>query len=55
MCRVIDLSGDKTRKEMGKLFPVGDLLCAECEAALDAQIATVLQFPAREEESKDEL
>ncbi len=35
--RVIDFNGYKTRKEMGKLFPIGDLLCAECEAALDVQ------------------
>ncbi len=45
--RVIDFNGYKTRKEMGKSFPIGDFMCAECEAALSEQTATVLQFPAK--------
>jgi len=35
--RVIDFNGYKTRKQMGKPFPIGDFMCAKCEAALDAQ------------------
>ncbi len=49
--RVIDFNGYKTRKEMGKPFPTGDFMCADCETALSEQTATILQFPAcREEE-----
>ncbi len=48
--RAIDLNGYKTRKEMGKPFPIGDYMCADCEAELDAATATVLPFPKREEE-----
>ncbi len=50
--RVIDFNGYKTRKEMGKPFPIGDFMCAECEAALSEQTATVLQFPVQREEEK---
>ncbi len=50
--RVIDLNGYKTRKEMGKPYPIGDFMCADCEAALDEQTGDVLQFPKREEEEK---
>lgn len=48
--RVIDFSGYKTRREMGKPYPSGDYLCAECETELDAQPGQVLQLPGREEE-----
>ncbi len=48
--RVIDFNGYKTRKEMGKPFPVGDFMCADCEAEMDAATAKVLPFPGREEE-----
>ncbi len=44
--RVIDFNGYKTRKEMGKPFPIGDYICAECETEQDAATAKVLQFPA---------
>jgi len=55
--RVIDFSGYKTRKEMGKPFPVGDFMCAECETEQDEQPGEVLQFPrsGREKECKDGL
>jgi len=54
--RVIDFNGYKTRKEMGKPFPIGDYICAECETEQDAATARVLQFPARrEKECKDGL
>lgn len=52
--RVIDFNGYKTRKEMGKPHPVGDYICAECEADLDGQPGKVLQFPARREEECQE-
>ena len=29
--RVIDLSDEETRIEMGKPFPKGDFVCSECE------------------------
>jgi hypothetical protein len=50
--RVIDFNGYKTRKEMGKPFPVGDYICAECETEQDAATAKVLPFPARREEEE---
>ncbi len=43
--RVIDLSNYKTRRAMGKPFPLGDFMCADCEAELDGQPGKVLQFP----------
>ncbi len=48
--RVIDLSGYKIRREMGKPYPSGDYICAECETELDAQPGQELQLSAREEE-----
>lgn len=48
--RVIDFSGYKIRKEMGKPYPSGDYMCAECETELDAQPGEVLHLPEREEE-----
>jgi hypothetical protein len=48
--RIVDLNGYKTRQGMGKPHPIGDYICADCEAALDGQPGEVLQFPAREEE-----
>ena len=48
--RVIDFSGYKTRRAMGKPYPSGDYMCAECETELDAQPGQALHFPAREEE-----
>jgi uncharacterized protein YlaI len=49
---VIDFNGYKTRRQMGKPFPIGDFMCAECETELDAATATVLQFPAQREEEE---
>ena len=46
--RVIDFNGYKTRKEMGKPFPIGDFMCADCEQALSEQSATILPFPGWE-------
>ena len=53
--RVIDFSGYKTRREMGKPYPVGDFVCADCETALDGQPGEALRFPfeKREEEDKE--
>ncbi len=45
--RIIDLNGYKTRQGMGKPYPAGDYICADCEADLDAQPGEVLQFPAK--------
>ncbi len=50
--RVIDSGGYKTRKQMGKPFPIGEYICAECETEQDAATARVLQFPARREEEE---
>ena len=48
--RVVDLSGYKTRRAMGKPYPSGDYMCAECETELDAQPGQALHFPEREGE-----
>jgi hypothetical protein len=53
--RVIDFNGYKTRRETGKPFPEGDYICAGCETATDAQTATVLHFPLREENKQNGL
>jgi hypothetical protein len=51
--RVIDFSGYKTRKAMGKTYPEGDYICAECETDFDGQQpSNVLPFPARAEEER---
>ncbi len=47
--RVVDLNSYRTRKEMGKPYPDGDYLCAECDMALESQTENVLQFPVRRE------
>lgn len=47
--RVIDLNSYRTRKEMGKPYPDGDYMCAECDMALEPQTENVLQFPVRRE------
>lgn len=43
--RVIDFSGYKTRMEMGKPYPIGDYICADCETTLDGQPGEALRFP----------
>ncbi len=49
--RIIDLNNYRTRREMGKPYPDGDYLCAECDMALDVQTENVLQFPVRREKT----
>lgn len=52
--RVIDFNGYKTRKEMGKPYPIGDYRCADCEEAFDAATANVLPFPLKKREEEEQ-
>lgn len=51
--RVIDFNGYKTRQGMGKPYPIGDFICADCETALDGQPGEALQFPVEKREEEE--
>ena len=38
--RVPDLNDIETRREMGKMFPEGDYMCAECDECADFDCET---------------